>query len=483
MYRFPQNNQGNQESSVAPAPTEQTMGGGYFANNTQPGQPGQMQQPLPIPQVPFQGNPQGIPPGMPMNQSPQSHWNQANASVTGPYSAAMQMDRNVNATQDNHTAPAPTPYLANTQPPPLPQAQYSSPNRAGGVQPPAMGGVPNYGAVAAPPMQQAPMQQAPMQQAPMQQAPMQQAPQYYDMQQQQQQPQAYANNMYYQPQMPYGMPPNNQQFQPQQPYMFPPQNMPQYYNPYQPPFYGAPQNPYWQPPPIDGDPNYPRHPQNASAHGNVESFRYIRQINNNDVLCGRGGATNSHIGNRSFRSLVKEYKDKYLRAKKKEKPAVAGEIVDKIRSLDPPGRFLKKDRDSGYWLDIGDIRAKEKTSQALREGAPAIRKQMEFETEEKKSVALDSNADDSERKTGTLPVPSLPVEDVKQESGEVDETSPPAPKRLKVEETVESNKDAVNSTDKKDDDNASNVTGEKPVPVAEVNEDGDAATTDSKEQN
>ena len=42
-------------------------------------------------------------------------------------------------------------------------------------------------------------------------------------------------------------------------------------------------------------------------------------------------------------------------------------IVRAIRNGDPPGRFLKKDEKSGKWYDIGDKRAAEKTSQALRE--------------------------------------------------------------------------------------------------------------------
>ena len=36
-----------------------------------------------------------------------------------------------------------------------------------------------------------------------------------------------------------------------------------------------------------------------------------------------GGATNSHSGNRAFRSLVKRYQDQYLKAKKRDKPTVA----------------------------------------------------------------------------------------------------------------------------------------------------------------
>jgi len=95
--------------------------------------------------------------------------------------------------------------------------------------------------------------------------------------------------------------------------------------------------------------------------------------NDNDVLCGRGGATNNHPGNRHFRDLVKQFQRTYLRAKKKEKPRVAKQIVDLIRNRTPTGRFLKKEPEKDGWYDIGDQRATEKTSQALREGAPDIR--------------------------------------------------------------------------------------------------------------
>jgi len=42
-------------------------------------------------------------------------------------------------------------------------------------------------------------------------------------------------------------------------------------------------------------------------------------------------------------------------------------IVRAIRNGDPPGRFLRKDEKAGKWIDIGDKKAAEKTSQALRE--------------------------------------------------------------------------------------------------------------------
>jgi len=113
----------------------------------------------------------------------------------------------------------------------------------------------------------------------------------------------------------------------------------------------------------------PGGPQNWGMYPNT-----ITKPTQNDVLCGRGGATNSHPGNRAFRKLVTDFKDKYLKAKKSAKPRVAAEVVDIIRHLDPSGRFLKKDKSSDMWVEIGFEKAHEKTSQALREGAPAIRK-------------------------------------------------------------------------------------------------------------
>lgn len=56
--------------------------------------------------------------------------------------------------------------------------------------------------------------------------------------------------------------------------------------------------------------------------------------------------------------------------------SISRSIVEAVRSLDPPGRFLEKDRNTGLWSDIGDKKAVEKTSQALRDGAANLRKQL-----------------------------------------------------------------------------------------------------------
>eukprot|EP00986_Skeletonema_menzelii_P017560 scaffold20429_cov143-Skeletonema_menzelii.AAC.1 len=97
----------------------------------------------------------------------------------------------------------------------------------------------------------------------------------------------------------------------------------------------------------------------------------IHEPGPNDCLFGRGGGTNHHPGNKKYRKMVEELKDKYLNSKRLDKPLVAMEIINKWRSMDPPGRFLKQDERTKLWSDVGDRKAREKTSQALREKAPS----------------------------------------------------------------------------------------------------------------
>lgn len=100
----------------------------------------------------------------------------------------------------------------------------------------------------------------------------------------------------------------------------------------------------------------------------------IHDPNVNDVLSGRGGRINAHVGNVQFREIVAEQKKIYLAkdTKKLEKAHIAADIVYFIRRMEPPGRFLKEDV-NGAWWDIGDQKAIKKVGQALREDAPEIR--------------------------------------------------------------------------------------------------------------
>lgn len=85
-----------------------------------------------------------------------------------------------------------------------------------------------------------------------------------------------------------------------------------------------------------------------------------------DVLFGRGGATNQHVGNQVFRDLVAEQMPAYLSARKKDKVEISYRIVAAIKH--DGGRFLKCCPDGISWVEVSDKRAREKTSQALREG-------------------------------------------------------------------------------------------------------------------
>lgn len=86
----------------------------------------------------------------------------------------------------------------------------------------------------------------------------------------------------------------------------------------------------------------------------------ISELNNNDVLSGRGGRINNHPGNITFRLVCQDYKHEYLdpRTRKLEKAHVAARLVTQIRSTNPPGRFLKEDQSNpGFFIEIGDQKA------------------------------------------------------------------------------------------------------------------------------
>lgn len=108
-------------------------------------------------------------------------------------------------------------------------------------------------------------------------------------------------------------------------------------------------------------------------------MRDIKEPHENDVLYGRGGGTNHHPGNKIYRKTVEDKKLDYVNSKRLDKPLVALEIIRDWRAQSPPGRFLKLDEKTGLWHDVGDKKAREKTSQALREKAPEIRKKQEEE--------------------------------------------------------------------------------------------------------
>jgi hypothetical protein len=111
----------------------------------------------------------------------------------------------------------------------------------------------------------------------------------------------------------------------------------------------------------------------------------IVKLNDNDVLCGRGGRINSYIGNVRFRYAIAYCQPDYLDPElpKAEKGHIAAMIVQRIRTLG--GRFLNEGTKNGTWYEIGDCKAIRKTCQAIREYGPNTRSSIRAKL--KKSIA------------------------------------------------------------------------------------------------
>lgn len=110
---------------------------------------------------------------------------------------------------------------------------------------------------------------------------------------------------------------------------------------------------------------------NPSASMNYRGAKWpmrgIKTPGDNDCLTGRGGGTNHHQGNMRYRQMVEEHKPAYKECSRSDKAKMSMKIVKDWRALDPPGRFLKLNAQTGLWDDIGDEGARVKCAQGLRE--------------------------------------------------------------------------------------------------------------------
>jgi hypothetical protein len=84
-----------------------------------------------------------------------------------------------------------------------------------------------------------------------------------------------------------------------------------------------------------------------------------------DIIGGQGKDADLHPGNVVFRKLVGEHKQTYAQAPTADKRKISKGIVAALRRFG--FNFLKLNTDTGCYDDIGDKKAVEKTSQALRE--------------------------------------------------------------------------------------------------------------------
>jgi hypothetical protein len=88
-------------------------------------------------------------------------------------------------------------------------------------------------------------------------------------------------------------------------------------------------------------------------------------VTDKDIIGGQGKDADLHPGNVMFRKLVNAHKQTYAQAPNADKRKISKGIVIALRRFG--FKFSKLDKKSGCYDDIGDKKAVEKTSQALRE--------------------------------------------------------------------------------------------------------------------
>jgi len=86
---------------------------------------------------------------------------------------------------------------------------------------------------------------------------------------------------------------------------------------------------------------------------------------------------------------------------KRQKMTISRSIIEAVRSMNPPGRFLDKSQDTGLYFEVPERKALEKTAQALRDGAANLRKQLsdDFHDPDFLNVVFDAQPKDDDWKS------------------------------------------------------------------------------------
>jgi hypothetical protein len=87
-----------------------------------------------------------------------------------------------------------------------------------------------------------------------------------------------------------------------------------------------------------------------------------------DVLLGRGKKHTGHQGNERLQIALNMHSVRYnATTSRNEKTAITEEIVQSIQAAsDPPGRFVRFDKEANGWLEVDDAAARIKVSHAIR---------------------------------------------------------------------------------------------------------------------
>jgi hypothetical protein len=86
-----------------------------------------------------------------------------------------------------------------------------------------------------------------------------------------------------------------------------------------------------------------------------------------DVLLGRGKQHARHPGNERLQIALIMHSLRYnTTTSRNEKTSITKEIVRSIHAADPPGRFVKFDKEANGWVEIDDAAARIRVSHAIR---------------------------------------------------------------------------------------------------------------------
>lgn len=94
----------------------------------------------------------------------------------------------------------------------------------------------------------------------------------------------------------------------------------------------------------------------------------------NDILLGRGGKNNMHVGNEKLRELARKVAEQYHRSSKKEKSYLSRTLVQKVKGMEPAGRFLRRHPKENHWEDMSEDedKCREKCAQVLRDAVAFV---------------------------------------------------------------------------------------------------------------
>jgi hypothetical protein len=155
---------------------------------------------------------------------------------------------------------------------------------------------------------------------------------------------------------------------------------------------------------VSNDAEQPSIPISAGASG--QHLATTETPGRFDVLLGRGKKNTGHHGNEQLQTVLNMHSGRYnSTTSRNEKTAIAKAIVQSIQITgEPPGRFLKFDKDANGWVEVDDVAARIKVSHAIR-----------YASRYKKRKAPPANSEPSSQEANTMGSDTSPRREAHQQ--------------------------------------------------------------------